>query len=259
MGLKAVLVASRSRVSPASYVASHQQPDGGYAERAGSSSLELTAWSALGLRAAGQKPGDEAQLYLQRAHAQDVSDTEPRILALEAVGADTGMPTTCQVGKSGRIGPLVNSTIWGILALRSAGRPVPAATVRYLLGQQRPSGGWSWYPRGAPDSNDTAAAVQALRSAGEKGKPITRALAYLRRLQRKDGGFALVGAAPRTPVDGLGDPGFRRRREEAPDAAFRFLAGCAAPTAATATRRTRSLRYGSRRRCCRRWRGSRFR
>ncbi len=229
MGLKAVLVALVVGVSPASYVASHQQPDGGYAERGGKSSLELTAWSVLGLVAAGQKPGNEAQLYLQRAHAQDVSDTELRILALEAVGADTDA-YDLPVGKSGRIGPLVNSTIWGILALRSAGRPVPAATVRYLLGQQRPSGGWSWYPRGAPDSNDTAAAIQALRSVGVKGKPIIRGLSYLRMLQGNDGGFALVrGRASDSQSTAWAIQAFVAAGKKAPAAAFRFLAGMRRP------------------------------
>ena len=223
MGLKAVLVALVVGVSPASYVASHQQPDGGYAERGGKSSLEL------GLVAAGQKPGNEAQLYLQRARAQDVSDTELRILALEAVGADTDA-YDLPVGKSGRIGPLVNSTIWGILALRSAGRPVAAVTVRYLLGQQRPSGGWSWYPRGAPDSNDTAAAIQALRSASVTGKPVSRGLSYLRMLQGKDGGFALVrGRASDSQSTAWAIQAFVAFGKKAPDAAFRFLAGMRRP------------------------------
>ena len=62
------------------------------------------------------------------------------VLPLAPTYADLGY---AEMPQSGRIGPLVNSTIWGILALRSAGRPVGQATVRYLLGQQRPSGGWS--------------------------------------------------------------------------------------------------------------------
>ena len=44
----------------------------------------------------------------------------------------------------------------------------------------------------APDSNDTAVAVQALRAAGVRGKPISRALAYLRKLQAPSGGFRLT-------------------------------------------------------------------
>jgi prenyltransferase beta subunit len=224
MGLKAILLALLAGISPASYVASHQQPDGGFAERGGKSYLDLTAWSVLGLVAYGQRPGVEAQLYLQRAPAQDVSDTELRILALEAVGGNTD-GYDLPVDKSGRIGPLVDSTIWGILALRSAGRPVPATSVRYLLGQQRPSGGWSWYPRGAPDSNDTAAAIEALRSVGVKGKPIGRALSYLRRLEGKDGGFALVrGRASDSQSTAWAIQAFLAAGKKPPAAAFRFLA-----------------------------------
>jgi prenyltransferase beta subunit len=61
-----------------------------------------------------------------------------------------------------------------------------------LLGRQSRSGGWSWAPGGAPDSNDTAAAVEALSAVGVRGRPIRRAVRYLRRLENRDGGFALI-------------------------------------------------------------------
>jgi len=93
---------------------------------------------------------------------------------------------------SGRIGPNVNSTMWGILALRQAGEKAPRGSIRYLIRAQRRSGGWGWFPGGAPDSNDTAAAIEALRSAGVTGKPIRRGLAYLLRLRNRDGGFELT-------------------------------------------------------------------
>ena len=64
--------------------------------------------------------------------------------------------------------------------------------MRYLIRAQRRSGGWGWSPGGAPDSNDTAAAIQALRAAGTRGAPISRGLAYLRRLHKRDGGFELT-------------------------------------------------------------------
>jgi hypothetical protein len=57
---------------------------------------------------------------------------------------------------------------------------------------QARNGGWAWARGVAPDSNDTAAAVEALRAAGVGGPPITRALAYIRRLQAPGGGFRLV-------------------------------------------------------------------
>jgi prenyltransferase beta subunit len=95
-------------------------------------------------------------------------------------------------GPGGRIGTLVNSTIWGVLALRATGRPA-GTSIQYLLRAQRKSGGWSWHPRTAPDSNDTAVAIQALRAAGvgPRSQAIRRGLRYLRTLQRSDGGFAL--------------------------------------------------------------------
>ena len=89
-------------------------------------------------------------------------------------------------------GKLVNATIWTILALRQAGEPAPPALVRALLAAQRPSGGWSWLAGGAADTNDTAAAIQALRSAGVRGGPIDRGVAFLRRHQNRDGGFELT-------------------------------------------------------------------
>ena len=95
---------------------------------------------------------------------------------------------------SGRIGPALNSTIWGILALRSAGEPVPKATVRFLKRSQDASGGFSWFPGGPPDTNDTAAAIQALRAVGvpARAKIIRRAIRYLSKLRHGSGGFPLA-------------------------------------------------------------------
>ena len=94
--------------------------------------------------------------------------------------------------RNGLIGSNLGSTVWGILALRQAGRRAPRAAVRYVLRHQARSGGWSWYAVVQPDSNDTSAAVEALRAAGVRGGPIRRALAYLRRLRNRDGGFELT-------------------------------------------------------------------
>ena len=44
----------------------------------------------------------------------------------------------------------------------------------------------------AADANDTAAAIQALRAAGVRGRPIDRGIAFLRRHQNRDGGFELA-------------------------------------------------------------------
>jgi prenyltransferase beta subunit len=197
MGVKLALVAVSAALaaSPAGYVAAHQQPDGGFAEPGAQSDPTLTAWATLGLVAAGEKPSGAAE-YLAAKPTSGAADLALRILALDALGSDT----TEQVARlealrrpDGRIGALVNSTIWGVLALRATDRPAKTS-VTYLLHAQHRSGGWAWYPRGAPDSNDTAAAVQALRAGGvgARSRSIRRALAYLRSLQARDGGFALV-------------------------------------------------------------------
>jgi iron complex transport system substrate-binding protein len=68
---------------------------------------------------------------------------------------------------------------------------VPASTVRYLQRAQAASGGWSWRRGVAPDADDTAAAIQALRAAGVPAgaRAIRRGLAFLQALRNPDGGF----------------------------------------------------------------------
>ena len=241
MKVAGLLAATVVAATPVSFVSSHQQADGGFAERGGRSSPALTAWAVLGLAAATRPPGGAAA-YLQSAPTSDATDVALRVLALHALGSDpTPMLAKLEALRrpSGRIGPLVNSTIWGVLALRAARESVPSASVRYVLRQQRPSGGWSWYERGAPDSNDTAAAIEALRAAGVRGKPITRGLAYLRKQQGSDGGFGLV---PRRASDSQSTAwaiqAFIAAGKKPPARAFHFLARM--------RRRDGSYRYSAR-------------
>ncbi|MEP6910587.1 MAG: prenyltransferase/squalene oxidase repeat-containing protein [Actinomycetota bacterium] len=216
--------------SPAGFVASHQQSDGSFAETGGQSDPSLTAWATLGLVASGQKPAGPAAEYLEGQRASGAADLSLRILALNALGRDT----SAEVARlealrrpDGRIGSLVNSTIWGVLALRATGHPA-GASVRYILRAQRRSGGWAWYPRGAPDSNDTAAAIQALRAggAGPRSSAICRGTAYLRRLQRADGGFPLVpGRASDAQSTAWAIQAFVAARRDPGRAPFHYLAG----------------------------------
>jgi hypothetical protein len=183
--------------TPVAYLESRQTAGGGFAEPGGPPSPQLTAWAVLGLRAAGAnpRPGTLAYLQAHEGELHEATDVELAALAESVLGGDP-QPLLIRIRRlrhaSGAIGPGVNSTIWGILALRQAGRPAPRNSIRYLLRRQSRSGGWSWYPRGQPDSNDTAAAVEALRAARVRGTPIRRALRYLRRLHTQDGGFELT-------------------------------------------------------------------
>jgi hypothetical protein len=169
--LAAIVAAAAVAATPIAYLQGRQGPSGGFAEPRGEPSPQLTAWAVLGLRAAGAKPSAAALGYLV-AHEDelpDVTDAELVAMAESVLGRrPERLLTRIEEARrnDGRIGPNVNSTIWGVLALRQAGEPLPRATLRFILRRQARSGGWSWFAGGAPDSNDTAAAVEALRSAG---------------------------------------------------------------------------------------------
>jgi Prenyltransferase and squalene oxidase repeat len=178
------------------YLQGRQAPSGAFSEPGGAPGPLLTAWAALGLRAAGADTG-RALDYLV-AHERgltEATDVELVALAESALGrrpARLLARIRSLQRPNGRVGPSVNSTIWAILALRQAGERVPRPAVRFVLRQQARSGGWAWYAGGQPDSNDTAAAIEALRAAGVTGAQVRGGLAYLRRLQNRDGGFELT-------------------------------------------------------------------
>jgi prenyltransferase beta subunit len=229
MGLIASLLAATAvaTATPAGYLEAHQQPDGGFAEQGRHSDPTTTAWAALALASAGRAPAGAAA-YLSGKPISDVTGVALRILALHALGASTdllrGRLETYE-HHSGPIGPAVNSTIWALLALRAVRRPVAKASVSYLLHQQRRNGGWSWYPGGSADSNDTAAAIEALRASGVRGRPIRGGLRYLRRLEHRDGGFALVrGRASDAQSTAWAVQAFLAAGSRPPAGAYRFLA-----------------------------------
>ncbi len=215
--------------TPVSYLESRQASNGGFAEPGGSTSPQLTAWAVLGLRAAGASPRPATLSYLQSHESDlaDATDVELAAMAESALGAHPNrlLARIAQLEhRSGAIGPNVNSTIWGIMALRQAGRHAPRTAVRYILRHQARSGGWSWYAGVQPDSNDTAAAVEALRATGVRGRPIRRALAYLRRLRNRDGGFELTpGRGSDAQSTGWAIQAFRAAGKSPPQGSLAYL------------------------------------
>ena len=203
MGLKlaafaASLLAATSISRGADFLQTRQLPNGSFAERGQPGYPQLTAWATLGLAAAGAAPQARALTvkYLVAHEAQLMSATDLAlvVLAEEALGQNVDRPLArlrALERPNGSFG-LVNGTAWSVLALRGNGSPVHGATVRWLLARQTKAGGWSWSPGGAADSNDTAAVVQALRSANVKGRPIDRGLRFLLRFRNRDGGFELT-------------------------------------------------------------------
>jgi hypothetical protein len=225
MGVKLAVLAVATVLS---FVQGRAQPDGGYAEPAGSSTVGLTATAVLALRAADAPAPAAARAYLQ-AHEQGLTATEIELSVLaESVsgGVSSGLLDSLHALErpSGAIGPAVNSTVWGILALRQAGEAVPPQTVRFVTRAQTKGGGFAWAVGLPPDTDDTAAAVQALVASGVRGATITRALAYIRTRGRPDGGFELQrGTGSNVQSTSWAIQAFVAAGVKPPGSAFRFL------------------------------------
>ncbi|HEV2713004.1 MAG TPA: prenyltransferase/squalene oxidase repeat-containing protein [Gaiellaceae bacterium] len=224
MGLKlaGLAAAVALAVGPADYLAARQQPGGGFAEPGGRPDPALTAWAVLALDAAGRRPRQSPADYLHEAVIADTTDLALRVLALRSLDDVRGLDLLLHRRRrpDGRIGSLINSTAWSALALGKPGR----ATIRYLIRAQHRSGGWSWAPRGAPDSNDTAAVIQALRAGGVQGRPIRRGLGYIRRLTAPNGGVRLVpGREPDAQSTAWAVQAYVAAGVKPPAGAFRFL------------------------------------
>ena len=216
MKLLALLAATVALATPTSYVGAQQRDDGGFGD------AQLTAWAALGLAAAGE-PNERAAAFLARQEPTVLTDVALVAMARAASG-DRPDALLARL-RAHRPGKLVNATIWAVLALRQAGEPAPRAHVRALLGAQRSSGGWSWHAASAPETNDTAAALQALRAAGVRGEPIDRGVAFLRRHQNRDGGFELTdGRGSDTQSTAWAIQGLLAAGRAPGASAFRYLA-----------------------------------
>jgi hypothetical protein len=201
----------------ASYLLSHQRPSGGIAE-AGTrkANVSLTEWAAMGLRAAGRSPGRARRpggrtmtTYLAH-HAsawRNAFALERGILAVVATGhnprafAGRNLVTALRahIHANGVIGSTLNSTFWGVLALRASGVPANPRSLAAIRSSQKTNGGYSWSRAAAPDADDTSAAIMALRSAREScgAASVARAFGYLRTAQTSTHGYALLpgGAA----------------------------------------------------------------
>jgi len=179
----------------AAFLSSRQSTSGGFAEQGRAPDGPLTAWAALALVAAGEYQAERARaLEFLRTRTADVSsdaDLALRVVALAALGETIDEGVLARLRRH-RPDVLVNATIWTVLALRAAGEQPPQALVRAIIDAQAKGGGFPWSRGGAPDSNDTAAAIQALRSAGVGGTPIRRAVTALQAFRSRDGGYSLT-------------------------------------------------------------------
>lgn len=227
MGVAALLAAASLAATPVSYVQAHQQAEGGFSEAQGTPSPQLTAWAALGLRASGGDTG-KALVYLQ-AHEDQVA--APTAIALVvAAEAALGADASRLLDRLPSRPRAVNEAVWKVIALRQARRPAPRSLVSYVLRSQAPRGGFGWARGVPPDSNDTAFAIQALRAAGVRGRPVSRALAFLRTFEGRNGGFELTrGRGADAQSTAVAIQAFVAAGVTPPARAFRYLAGLRRP------------------------------
>ena len=191
--------------SAGAYLAGSLDRNGCAREQGGTASANLSAWVAFGLVSAGRSasgPADCIERHARRLTA--VTDLEVATLALVAAGRNprnAGGRDLVQAIQSslrrGRIGTFVASNQFGILALKAAGAPIPAAARRTLLADQNADGSWPVGIGGGGDSNLTASGIQAAIAAGlaPSDPVVLRALKALRRFHSQ-GGYALGLRSP---------------------------------------------------------------
>ena len=134
------------------------------------------------------------------ASASDPGDVERNIL----VAAAAGLPATSfggrdlvaelrgDIRRNGSVNNQTNWTSFAVLALRAAGVAPPRASLAWLVRQQDADGGFNFATRGGlSDVDDTGAALEALARAGGSAasRARSRAVAYIRGQQDRDGGF----------------------------------------------------------------------
>jgi hypothetical protein len=188
----------------ANWLEAQQRPSGGFAADHGrDAGAEMTAWSMLALAAAGRNPLDVTSggkspvdfLRNHRSEIKDAGDVARTILALEASGVDPrsfgGEDLVSRLlaerRQSGSYQGWPATSAYAVLALRSAGSGATGKTVGWLRKVQGKDGGWGNEPGDPSTAEITGAVLQVL---SPDSKAADRALDYLRKSKRPNGGYA---------------------------------------------------------------------
>ncbi len=187
----------------ADYLVARQTSDGCLGDRTG------TGWAAVALRAANRRAAAKRAATCMARQSRQLKTATDRELGIMAAGAGGLNPRrfggrdliallerSRHGGYYGR-STLTNSSIFGVLALKTAKRPIPKAVVRQILRDQAPGGGFDYFP-GGQQADMTAAGIQALRAAGYscRTRAIRRALTALERFRSGDGYALGIGQRP---------------------------------------------------------------
>ena len=203
--------------SALTYLQNQQASTGQINGWGGESDWAAIAFSKNGLSPSVVKSGDTSlyDFLLSDLPASDSAATvwERKIIAIVSLNhdpADFGghdyLSSLELFALNGQLGDetLLNDDIFGLLALlstSSANNELIESVLDFLITHQDPSGGFSWTTNicdwCSPDSNDTAAAIQALHLAKTSGythpqleDSLSLAQAYLLESQTESGGFA---------------------------------------------------------------------
>ncbi len=140
------------------------------------------------------------------AQEQDLLKVAKYLLTLSAVNSQdyasmrTLFATLNSHVNNGQFGDAsqLNDDFWGLLAAGAVNKAGDFSSVKdFIISHQNADGGWSWATTGASDSNDTAAAIMALKetNVSNQDQVIVNALDYLHTAQKNDGGFAYDATA----------------------------------------------------------------
>lgn len=143
------------------YLADHQDKITGGIFEEGSMEPDdsITAWSAIAFAAAGYNPdtvttdGSPSIIDYITSRActyETATAIERTILALSTADIDPSNITSCDLiskldgykDASGRIGPDIISTIFGVLAYSSIDTDIDQTTIDFIVSQQQENGGW---------------------------------------------------------------------------------------------------------------------
>jgi len=189
----------------ADWLETQQRPSGGFPSAPDrEAGVEMTAWTMLALAAADRNPldvakGGKSPVDFLRNHIGDIADAGDiarTVLALEAAGVDprdfAGEDLVdrllSQRRSNGSYQGWPGTSAYAVLALRAAGaNDVAAPTVEWLRKVQGEEGGWGNEPQSPSTAEVTGAVLQVLTPGSEASE---RALAYLRKSKRPNGGFA---------------------------------------------------------------------
>jgi MYXO-CTERM domain-containing protein len=95
---------------------------------------------------------------------------------------------------------MTGAALQALAVVGRRGTPVSKRAVAWLRANQNDDGGFGQFRGRSSNAQSTAYAVQGLLAAGAGGAALTRALGYLRGLQRADGSVAYSSTSSQTPV-----------------------------------------------------------